>query len=222
MVLQKLEINNINLITKYFALFESLNGQSIDSPLQPEENVLNLMSKWTETNAKFVFMIRLFVPIVSGYITKDIVASNLEVENNNLSMETYFQHADIIDSQLLYLQFIQVVYNIITGQYPTTPALALELGAYYFIYKFKPTNQTTYSIGFLTDRIVEFIPFSHLKGSNLSDWEQRLLTKVQEIIEGNDLNQFNPQRKYLETIILQLPNCYGSTFFRCSQVGLID
>lgn len=228
MVLQKLEITSINIVAQYYSLFESLNGSSIDSPLVSDDKVLSIMSKWTEPTAKFVFMIRLFVPVISGFVTQDVVAAHMNIDKSALSLETYFENTEITHPQLLYLQYIQACYNVITGQYPTSPELAIELGAYHFIFKFQPSyNQSSYSVGFLTDRIVEFLPYSHLKGSNLSDWENRLLQKVQEILRqhnddnDDDTKPLNPQRKYIEKIMTHLPTCYGNSFFRCSQVFLV-
>lgn len=225
MVLQKLEVGNINIVAPYFALYESLNGTSIDNSISGDTLVLNVMKEWPENNkdAKFVFMIRLYVPEISGFTSKDIVASALGIHLDSLSLESYFQNAETTDRQTLHLQYIQCVYHVITGQYPTSVELALELGAYHFIYKFHPQNDTSYSVGFLADRIVEFIPFSHLRGSNLEEWEAKLLHKVEEVraISSSYGPVWNPQRKYLEIVMAKLSNCFGSTFFRCSQVPYV-
>lgn len=225
MILHKLEVQGIiNILASSYGLYESINGTAISNLIPADESLLNVMKGWESNNynnAKFVFMIRLYVPAVSGYTSRDIVASALGINSSEaLTLDLYFQNAETTDQQLLYLQYIQCVYHIITGQYPTTAELALELGAYHFIYKFQPTQETTYSLGFLADRIVEFIPFSHLRGGNLEEWEERLLQKVEEIriLSRAYGPVWKPQRKYLEIVMTQLPSCYGSTFFRCSQV----
>jgi hypothetical protein len=227
MVLHKLEVNGINIVAPYFALYESLNGSTIDSSIPSDTILLNLMKQWTTTNqplAKLVFMIRLYVPAVSGYTSRDLVATALGIHSSEaLTLELYFQNAETTDQQLLHLQYIQCVYHVITGQYPTTAELALELGAYHFIYKFQPTEDSSYPLGFLADRIVEFIPFSHLRNANLEEWEEKLLQKVEDIriLSRAYGPVWKPQRKYLEIVMTQLPSCYGSTFFRCSQVMAI-
>jgi hypothetical protein len=235
MVLQKFEILGINVVAPYFALYESLSGSSIDSPIPSDGLILSLIDTWSrdnQPNAKFVFLIRLYVPAISGYTSQEIVASNLGLSTTEqLSLENYFQNAEITNSQILYLQYIQCLFNVITGQYPTTLELALELGAYHFIYKFQSETTTAtvteseieignYSIGFLNQRIVEFLPATHLRGNALEEMERKLYEKVEEVRRKAKVSEtvWNPQRKYLELVMTQLPTCYGITIFRCSQV----
>jgi hypothetical protein len=228
MVLQKFEITNMNVIAPYFALYESTNGSSIDSPIPSDGLILSFLDQWAtdnQSNAKFVFMIRLFVPAISGFTSQEIVATALGSTVENLSLEDYIQNAETTNHQILYFQYIQCVYNIITGQYPTTTDLALELGAYHFIFKFQPQTETgSYSVGFLTERIVEFLPASHLRGNNIEEMERRLLEKVEEVRGKAKAygTVWNPQRKYLELVMRQLPSCYANTIFRCSQVRITD
>lgn len=224
MILQKLDVSiHLNITAQYFALYESLNGASIDSPLDFEVRVADVISKWIEDNgSKLVFMIRLFVPSIWGIQYKDVVASRLGQTKENLTLQAHLEAAEIIDSQLLHLQYNQCVYNVITGQYPTSPELALELGVYHFIYKFGAFDETRHHLGFLSNRIVEFLPFSHLRGSNIDEWEQKLLNNVREIQSSHSAltgkRNFDPQRRYVETVMLRLSAFYGSAYFRCSQV----
>jgi hypothetical protein len=55
-----------------------------------------------------------------------------------LTLEKYFDEAGehLLDPTLMHLQFIQAVYNIISGRYPTSQEQAIELGAIHFLYKF--------------------------------------------------------------------------------------
>ena len=82
---------------------------------------------------------------------------------------------------LMQLQFIQAVYHVITGRYPTTAEQALELGAIHFLYKFGEYKPASHKPGFLGSRIVEFVPIKHLKSggdSALQEWEKALLQRV--------------------------------------------
>jgi hypothetical protein len=73
------------------------------------------------------------------------VAFKLNKPKGMLTLETYFDESGehLLDPVLMHLQFIQAVYNIISGRFPTTPDQAIELGAIHFLYKFgeyKPTS----------------------------------------------------------------------------------
>ena len=230
MILTKFDINNpycpMKILAQYFTLYESLNGSSIDSSLDFHIKVSDVITKWNEDNdSKLVFMIRLFVPSIWGFQYKDIVAKRLgHPTKDTLTLQTHLEAAEVIDSQLLHLQYNQCVYNVITGQYPTTPELALELGVYHFIYKFGAYDEARHPLGFLSNRIVEFLPFPHLRGGDIQEWEEKLLNNVREVQSAHSAligkRNFDPQRRYVETVMLRLSACYGCAFFRCSQVIL--
>lgn len=125
---------------------------------------------------------------------------------------------------------------------------ALELGAIQFLFKFGEYQVHSHKIGFLGNRIVEFIPIKHLRsvGTSINEWETNLLAKVQSFAEAahvdNDyvLNEktsstsqysnnsnkviyfrlnghpITAEHKYME-IIFNMSNCYGFTFFKCTQ-----
>jgi hypothetical protein len=48
------------------------------------------------------------------------------------------------DPKIIYMLFIQAVYNIITGTYPCNETDAIQLGALQFQAKFGPHNPQTY------------------------------------------------------------------------------
>jgi hypothetical protein len=228
MILKKLDIhapgNRLDILGQYFSLYESLNGSSIGSPIDFHICVSDIIAKWLDENeSKLVFMIRLFVPSLWGLQYKDVIASRLGQSKDSLTLQTHLETAEIIDTQLLHLQYNQAVYNIITGQYPTTPEMALELGVYHFIYKFGAYDETRHPLGFLSNRIVEFLPYGHLRGGDVQEWEERLLNNVREVQSAHSAligkRNFDPQRRYVETIMLRLSACYGCAYFRCSQVG---
>ena len=220
MIMQKFDIRQAEVLSHYFGLFESLNGASIDNALEFQEKVSDVISKWEDASeSKLVFMIRLFMPSIWGFQYKDVVASRLGKPPDSLTMQSHLEAAEVIDTQLLHLQYNQAVYSVITSLYPTSPDLALELGSYHFIYKFGTYDSTKHQLGFLANRIVEFLPYSHLRGADIGEWETRLLKSVADMHTGSGLsNTRDPQRRYVETVMLRLSGVYGGTFFRCSQV----
>lgn len=233
-LLQKYEVNDIEQIIEYFGIFESKNGSNIDDPLPLDTIVINSVNNFTDENAKLVFMIRLFMPSIWGLQYKDVVAASLSKPKNMLSLEVYLESANIIDANLIHLQYTQAVYHVITGQYPTTQDQALILGSIHFLYKFGEYNNTKHKLGFLGNRIVEFIPVRYLKKKSLEEWENILYQTLQthqdtlltlsnalknQFITDN-INNSNHnvlyQHKYMDNIF-RLPNgLYGCTFFRCA------
>jgi hypothetical protein len=142
-----------------------------------------------------------------------VVAHRLGAPKLSLTQKSYIEAAEVMDSQLLHLQYNQAVYNVITGQYPTTPDQAIEFGVFHFLYKFGSFDETRHVVGFLSNRIVEFLPYVHLRKSDLIEWETKLLDAVQAAPKG-----FDPQRRYLETVMLRLASSYGTVSFRATQV----
>jgi hypothetical protein len=201
----KLQINEASVVFPYFGLFESRNGGSIDGVLAMDATVSSILQSWhssgCEKTAKFLFMIRLLVPSLWGLQCRDVVANSLgKADENDLPLPEYFSVAELTDVNLLHLQFIQAVYHIITGRYPTNQEEGLSLGATHFILKFGKYNANKHKPGFLGNRIVEFVPIKLLKSainaeeaaatpsptkkkgaanaSSLLEWETALLERV--------------------------------------------
>lgn len=232
----------------YFGLFESKNGGSIDGCLKMESPVVTVLNTWKELQiektAKFLFMIRLFLPSLWGIQYKDVIAHRLNKPKNLISMDLYLEESETTDVNCLHLQFIQAVYNVITGKYPTTQDEALELGAIHFLFKFNSFIPESHISGFLGNRIMEFIPIKLIKAgfdgntkNSLQLWETKLLEKVQQISESNDVinipeneetgeakqlhftkkgQTITSQRKYMDNVF-KMANIFGVTMFRCSQ-----
>ena len=60
----------------YTGIFVSIDGQSISHCMSMEQNVAEAVQSWEEGSpAKLMFMIRLYMPFVSGYETKDQVVN---------------------------------------------------------------------------------------------------------------------------------------------------
>lgn len=249
--LQKCGVAEPTVILPYFGLFESKNGGSIDGSFDMEAIISDILRGWDESGisqtAKFLFMIRLYMPCLWGLQHKDVVAFRLNKPKSVLSLETYFDEAEVVDVNCLHLQFIQAVYHVITGRYPTTPEQALELGAVHFIFKFGEFKPDTHRVGFLGNRIVEFVPIKHLRsGAALTEWEGNLLTRVQAIANaasrgagsdgdddeagngsnghhGEKLAYFRRGEKVVSPqrkymeLVYAMDPVYGCSFFRCTQ-----
>lgn len=190
MCLEKYNVLDLDFNLPYYGLFESKNGGSIDGSLSLETVVNDVVQSWVDQKvdqtAKFLFMIRLHMPSITGLEFKDVVAHRLQKTKDTLALETYLQEAATTDVNALHLQFIQAVYNIITGRYPTTIEEALDLGAIHFLFKFNEFKPSSHKVGFLSSRIVEFIPIKHLKSGSsgsISDWEARLFDRVQTYVD---------------------------------------
>jgi hypothetical protein len=189
--ISKLQILEPDVILPYFGLFESRNGGTIDGVLAMDATIQSVLQSWqsasVEKTAKFLFMVRLQLPSLWGFQTKDLVSNALGKDENDLSLSEYFASADLTDSNILHLQFIQAVYHVITGRYPTTQEEGLTLGAIHFILKFGKFRADKHKAGFLGNRIVEFVPIKLLKsamsgkGSDLANWENQLFERVKTL-----------------------------------------
>jgi hypothetical protein len=118
-ILDKLDIIGFESFVPYFGIYESLNGNAIGSIRGMDEIVSEIVRNWSDnfetTNAKLVFMIRLYMPSLWGLEYRDIVAKKISKRKKKMSIDTYLKAADIMDASLLHLQYIQAVYHIITG-----------------------------------------------------------------------------------------------------------
>ena len=138
-----------------------------------------------------------------------------------LLLQVYLEAADVSDEELLRVQYIQAVYNVITGQYHTTEAEILKMAAFQFFYKFGAYKHNVHKTGFLGERVVEFIPLRHLKEKGFEEWERNLFKYIQETAqyEYQFESQCNAQRKFMDEVFRL--HTYGCTFFKASAVGLI-
>jgi hypothetical protein len=223
MILEKFDVKNIETSSPYFALYESVNGTTIDTALNLDDRISSTIQKWKESDAsKLVFMIRLNLPSIWGFQHKDVVATRFGKVSDSFSLQSHLESSEIIDSQLINFQYNQAVYNVITGQYPTSHELALELGAYHFLHKFSSFNESRHDVGFLGNRIVEFIPYVHLRGTDIEEWESKLISTLRDMnsIQSGHPNKRNldPQRRYLETVLTRQTSYFGCAFFRVAQV----
>jgi hypothetical protein len=221
LVLEKYGVLNIDKVLSYFGIFTSRNGSSIDGALNADDSIVNVIKEWPEeSGSKLLFMIRLFMPSLWGLQHKDVVAKRLKVTKSALTLQNYILNAEEIDPQLTHLQYLQAVYSIITGQYPTTTDEALELGCLHFFFKFGEYQDSRHRIGFLGPRIVEFIPVKLLKQKSIEEWEQIFLNFVKEYsaksgFSSDTPDDKRPQREYMK-IVFSLSH-FGFSYFKTSQ-----
>jgi hypothetical protein len=225
LILNKFEVTNVDEVVGYFGLFESLNGSSIGDAKKQHENVVDIVSAWSRSassaNAKFIFMVRLYEPCTYGLEYKDDLERRLDCKSP-LTDQAYHSQAQVRDAGLIHLQYLQAVYSVITGQFPTSVELALKLGMLHFTYKFGAYNSASHKVGFLGARIVEFIPIKHLKSRSMDQWESALIEAVkahhtsyeaaqsEENAEGRDDTKV--QRQYLDEVFNMVQ--FGCTMFK--------
>ena len=73
-----------------------------------------------------------------------------------------------------------------------------------------------HKLGFLGQRVVEFVPIKLLRQHDLDEWETRLLEHLKDFT-AHDNKQKSVQRLYMEEAYKM--GIYGCTFFRCNQKG---
>ena len=230
-LLEKNDIKDIDGVIGYFGIYESKNGSAIDNVLAFDVSVVDIVNSWTDENAKLLFMIRLFMPCLWGLQHRDVVAASINKPKTMLSLESYLEIAEVTDPNLMHLQYMQAVYHVVTGQYPTTQEQALILGSLHFLYKFGEYNGDKHKTGFLGNRIVEFIPIRYLKKKSLEEWESILfqtlqthqstllsfsLSSTRNTTDNAHQSPVVAQHRYMD-YIYRLPNgVFGCTFFRCT------
>jgi hypothetical protein len=170
-----------------FSLHECRDGVTIERALQSKMEVVQLMNKWETKNAKFVYQCKLFT-------------------------ETILKSAD---PKIVYMLYIQAVYNVITGTYPTTEETAVELASYQFFNKFGKHNPASHRPGFLSSGLIEYIP-APLMNANLheaEEWERSIyqrhssLTGIETPVDA--------MTAYLK--LLEPRDYYGSILFGAKQ-----
>ena len=145
--------------SRYFALFESVDGAIPRRALGRSEVVLNVQHGC----AKIIYMMKLFMP------------SALEM------VET--------DPIMLHLQYIQGLHSVITGTHfaneiPTLVKLAaLDMQA-----KYGPHDPSVHQVGFLTLRLHEFIPAHVFDKKEKLDWEEYIYREHQSLLHRTGLN----------------------------------
>jgi len=75
---------------------------------------------------------------------------------------------DTKDERVQELLFVQTVYNVVSGMYPTDRDDVLKLAALQFVAKFGDFKPDSHKPGFLGSKLREFIPMAHLNAGSVS------------------------------------------------------
>lgn len=75
---------------------------------------------------------------------------------------------DSKDERIREMLYMQTVYNVISGMYPTDKEDALKLASLQFVHKFGELKPETHKPGFLGSKLREFIPIAHINGGTVS------------------------------------------------------
>jgi hypothetical protein len=162
--------------------------RAVQRALMADREILNVMEGWFEKpSAKFIFQLKLY--------SESLVTSK--------------------DPKVIHMMFIQAVYNVISGTYPTSDKEAVNLAALQFQTKFGPHNSASHKPGFLKNLIQEFLPASHLGARPgvpavpVEQWEKLIFHK------HAFSTSTTPREAYLE--VLKKREYYGAVLFAVKQ-----
>ena len=184
-MLTKLDISSVDEIVHVFGL-RVCNEHGRLQRWVYEEETLEAVLREVGDKGQLVFMIRLFVD--------DLVRS--------------------ADPMLLFLQYIQAVYMVVSGQYPVDEAVAIELAAIQFRQTFG--RNVSAGAGFLQDRVVEFFPHRLLSARGGAELEVELLAATRALPDS--LENASARVSYLE--IAESWDFYGCAFYPSLQTTL--
>uniref|UniRef100_A0A7S1CBC4 WW domain-containing protein n=1 Tax=Bicosoecida sp. CB-2014 TaxID=1486930 RepID=A0A7S1CBC4_9STRA len=164
-----------------FSLHEVKDGVTIERALPGGAEVVPIQESWDDSNAKFVFQIKLF--------TASLMAST--------------------DSKIIYMAYIQSVYNIISGIYPVKLDDVAMLAALQLQNKFGDHNPDSHKPGFLTQSLLEYIPNPWFNIRTPKEWEEKLF------VAHSELSTTTPMADYVAFVSGR--EYYGSTLFGVRQ-----
>jgi FERM central domain/WW domain len=167
-----------------FSLNECVDGVTISRGLAPDKEVLGIMESWFgKPEAKFIFVCKLYAD--------SIINSK--------------------DPKIIHMLFIQNVYNVITGTYPTSEKEAINLAALQFQVKFGLHKPESHKPGFLTNSILEYVPGPHLQSNSktIQAWEEAIFHKHAYSLTTN------PREAYLQ--VLNKRDYFGAVLFAVKQ-----
>lgn len=185
LVCEKIGIEKPEDVVHCFGLCECKDGVTIERPLPDASEVVQVIRDWGEnTTSRFVFTTKL-------YMHHTILGS--------------------ADPKIEYMLYIQAVYNVISGIYPTTPDQAVQLAALQLLAKHGPHKPEVHKVGYLSHQLIGFIPHSVLGVRRASQWEE-------EIFEAHAALTFTKDEARVEYCrILSERDYYGCAFFMVAQ-----
>ena len=97
-LLNKLGLKNIENICDYFAIYTSNDGMKIAEVNANNTKVSEALLNFTE-KSRFVFMIRLFMPSITGLESRDVLAERIGKEKELIPDRFYYESAEIEDEE---------------------------------------------------------------------------------------------------------------------------
>jgi hypothetical protein len=185
---EKLGFENPKRDARYFSLFEALNGAHVNRSLSDNEVVLDVVKGWdpvANPNALLVYQVKLF-------------------------MESLFKNTPPKVMQMLY---IQAVHHVITGVYQCPADSATYLAGLQFQVRFGEHRPEVHKVGFLTEKIAEFIPTQLLSQKEAVEWEKEIFTDHARL-KGRFENA-DPRVEYV--MCVRDFQSYGNQFFTVEQ-----
>ena len=139
----------------FFAIFESDDGAMPKRALAPEELVRSVQ----HGTAKLIYMMKLCMPTA-------------------LHMVSY-------DEAMLHMQYIQGLHRILTGvQFHGDAEKCIQMGALSFYVKYGYHNHNIHKLGFITHRLLEFIPANLMSQKAATEWEEELYEAHAQLRKG--------------------------------------
>lgn len=182
---QKLGLRNCDVVSPCFGLHECLDGVTISPALADSYMVVPVMALWPEGSpAKFVLTVKLIMesPHIAG------------------------------DPKVLYMHYIQMVYNVITGIYPTSVDECVSLASLQLQSKFGDHNPAVHKVGYLAHQLKGLIPSTLIPRKTPSQWEAEILGRHSLLTP-----EARAHPMLLYTNVLKAREYYGCAFFPVSQ-----
>lgn len=177
----KLSFSDAENDGSYFALFCAEDGAVVGRSLQDSESPLQVQAGWPESG-KLVYQVKLFMD----------------------SLKHSF------DPAIIHMLYLQGVHDVITGAYPCAESTAVQLAALQIQAKFGPHKPQSHQVGFLGNRLVEYVPQRLMPQRTQQQWEADIFRQHALVGTGD-----NPEAEYLD--IAGRWDAYGCAFFLTKQ-----
>jgi talin len=168
-----------------FSLHECRDGVTIERALPPGSLIVKLVEGWPAgLEVRLVFQLKLFM--------------------ESIRMTS--------DPRMIYMLYIQGVYNVITGIYPTPMDEAVSLATLQVQAKFGDHDPSKHVPGFLSKQLRALIPSALLPRRTPTQWQEEILGRHAIL---NDAAKATPQLLYHQILLAR--DYYGCAFFLVRQ-----
>lgn len=182
---EKLGIRNVDAVAPCLSLHECADHVTIEAPLGDDVPVVSVMSAWPgDEDAKFVLTVKLYTDFMTT----------------------------CVDPRVIYLFYIQGVYNIVSGIYPTGVDECISLASLQMQAKFGDHNPAIHKAGYLSHQLKGLLPSALMPRKTPSQWEAEVLSRHSLLLPES---RRNSQWMYLN--VLKAREYYGAAFFPVSQ-----